>query len=98
MAGFSDETIWHILQYISARTQPIIVNATADMLKDHILPVAEKLKEHARKMEVQEEQFNQEKRHRNEQGEAEEVIHEVSTCYIQYYIKFKAKRKGIIWF
>lgn len=52
------------------------------MLKDHILPVAEKLKEQARKMEVEEEQYNQEKRHRTEQGEAEEKIHEVGTIYV----------------
>ena len=66
----------------SARTQPIIVNATSEMLKDHILPVAEKLKEEARKMEKKEEQWLIEKRSRTREGEEESNIQEVVyLCY-----------------
>ncbi len=62
----------------SARTQPIIVNATNEMLKDHILPVAEKLKENARKMEKEEEQYLVEKRSRSKEGDEESEIQEVN--------------------
>lgn len=40
------------------------MNATAEMLKEHILPVADKLKDQASKMEKEEAEFYQDKRHR----------------------------------
>ena len=64
----------------SARTQPIIVNATADMLKEHILPVAKQLREQAINMEKEEEEFIMEMRrmqHRKDGGEVEMDIQEV---------------------
>jgi len=47
---------------IATRTQPIIVNATPEMLAEHILPVALKLKENARITEAAEEEYHHEKR------------------------------------
>ena len=61
----------------TARTQPIIRNATADMLKEHILPVAEKLKAEATKREAEEETYLQEKRRGGELGDSETLMQEV---------------------
>jgi len=64
----------------AARTQPIIVNATADMLKEHFLPVARKLREQALNMRKEEEEFHAETRrlqHRKESGDVESEIQEV---------------------
>ena len=66
----------------SARTQPIIVNATADMMKEHFLPVARKLREQSLNMRKEEEEFHAETRrlqHRKEGGEVESEIQEVRT-------------------
>ena len=56
------------------------MNATADMLRGHILPVAQKLREQARAMEAEEEAYNAEKRRQagREVGEAESTIQLVS--------------------
>ncbi len=67
---------------VSARTQPIIVNATLEMLNDHILPVAEKLKDNARVMEKMEEEYLSELRRQRQtmaKGEEEEtnIVQEV---------------------
>ena len=62
----------------TARTQPIIRNATADMLKEHILPVAEKLKAEATKREAEEETYLQEKRRGGELGDSETLMQEVT--------------------
>ena len=64
----------------TARTQPIIRNATADMLKEHILPVAEKLKAEATKREAEEETYLQEKRRGGELGDSETLMQEVPLC------------------
>ena len=61
----------------TARTQPIIRNATADMLKEHILPVAEKLKAEATKREAEEETYLQEKPRGAELGDSETLMQEV---------------------
>jgi len=64
----------------AARTQPIIVNATADMMKEHFLPVARKLREQSLNMRKEEEEFHAETRrlqHRKESGEVESEIQEV---------------------
>ena len=66
----------------TARTQPIIANATLEMLKDHLLPVAYKLKENARKMEREEEEFHAEMKrqsHLRDQGDLETEVLEVGT-------------------
>lgn len=75
-----------VFLYNSARTQPIIVNATEAMLLEHILPVAQKLQENARMMEREEERFNAEKRERrhlhaaqDEDEEEANTIQEVDT-------------------
>ena len=61
----------------SERTQPIIRNATPDMLREHILPVAEKLKVEAQRREGEEEAYLQEKRRGGgELGDGETVIQE----------------------
>uniref|UniRef100_X1Z8I7 Ryanodine receptor n=1 Tax=Capitella teleta TaxID=283909 RepID=X1Z8I7_CAPTE len=65
---------------IASRTQPIIANATLGMLKEHLLPVAYKLRENAKKMEKEEEEFHAEMRrlaHRNDQGDMECEVQEV---------------------
>jgi hypothetical protein len=64
---------------IATRTQPIIVNATADMLKEHLLPVAIKLREQAATMEKEEEEYQAEVRrmlHRKDGGEVETDVQE----------------------
>ena len=69
------------LFHVIARTGPIIVNATAEMLKEQFLPVAMKLKANAKEMEKEEIQFLAEKRRRQHQGgensEREEMVKEV---------------------
>ena len=68
-----------------ARTQPIIVNATTEMLTTDILPVAQKLKEQARNMAKEEESFQQRKRTRHADGEDTSTIQEVIiTTYFLY--------------
>ena len=67
----------------TARTQPIIVNATAEMLKDHILPVAIKVREQAINLEKEEEEYMIEMRrmqHRKDCGEVESEVQEV--CFL----------------
>jgi len=69
----------------AARTQPIIVNATADMMKEHFLPVARKLREQALNMRKEEEEFHAETRrlqHRKEGGEVESEIQEVRAAVL----------------
>jgi hypothetical protein len=69
-----------MIRVLAARTQPIIANATLGMLKEHLLPVAYKLRENAKKMEKEEEEFHAEMRrtsHRKDQGEMEYEIQEV---------------------
>ena len=70
---------------VVARTQPIIANATANMLKEHILPVAEKLREQSVEMEKEEEEFIIEMRRmqhqRKDSGEVEMEIQEVTVLY-----------------
>ncbi|XP_064623398.1 ryanodine receptor-like isoform X6 [Lineus longissimus] len=61
---------------IATRTQPIIVNATADMLREHILPVAQKLKEQAEQVEKDEEEFHILKRSGQDVGEEEGIVQE----------------------
>lgn len=66
----------------AARTQPIIVNATAEMLKEHLIPVAMKLREQALDMEKEEEEYHVEMRriqHRKDSGEVEIAIQEVGS-------------------
>lgn len=53
---------------IAARTQPIIVNATIDMLPVHILPVSKKLRGASVAAEVEEADYLLEKRHRTGGG------------------------------
>lgn len=68
----------------AARTQPIIVNATAEMLKEHLIPVAMKLREQALDMEKEEEEYHIEMRrvqHRKDSGEVEIAIQEVCTSF-----------------
>ncbi|KAK0046902.1 ryanodine receptor 44F, partial [Biomphalaria pfeifferi] len=47
---------------IATRTQPIICNSTPDMIKDHFLPIAKKLRENAMSVETMEKRLAQEKR------------------------------------
>ncbi len=65
--------------FILARTQPIIVNATSEMLTTDILPVAQKLKEQARNLAKEEEAFQVKKRSRHTEGEDGTDIQEVCT-------------------
>ena len=58
---FQNKTYWRIL-CTTARTQPIICNSTPDMIKDHFLPIAEKLRENAEVVEAMEKRLAQEKR------------------------------------
>ena len=53
----------------SARTQPIISNSTPDMMKDHFLPIANKLKLNASLMDELEKRLSLEKRHSSENSE-----------------------------
>ena len=77
---FCDVLYMHVKIIItvpSERTQPIIRNATPDMLREHILPVAEKLKVEAQRREGEEEAYLQEKRRGGgELGDGETVIQE----------------------
>jgi len=74
----------------TARTQPIIVNATADMMKVHFMPVAKKLREQSLNMRKEEEEFYAEMRrlqHRKESGEVESEIQEVwlfNYCFFHF--------------
>jgi ryanodine receptor 2 len=65
---------------IATRTQPIIVNATADMMREHFIPVAKKLREQALNMEKEEEEYHLEMRRmqhqRKDSGEVEIEIQE----------------------
>ena len=82
---------WYLPFFLPpARTQPIIVNATADMLREHILPVAQKLREQARAMEAEEEAYNAEKRRHagREVGEAESTIQEVRKRHLIQIVFF----------
>jgi len=75
----------------TARTQPIIVNATADMMKVHFLPVARKLREQALNMRKEEEEFHAETRrlqHRKESGEVESEIQEVRAVILAVMFTF----------
>ncbi|KAK3736855.1 hypothetical protein RRG08_000604 [Elysia crispata] len=56
----SDDAPW--MNRIATRTQPIICNSTPDMIKDHFLPIAEKLRENAELVEAMEKRLAQEKR------------------------------------
>ncbi|CAH1792830.1 unnamed protein product, partial [Owenia fusiformis] len=53
------------------RTQPIIGNSTTAMLKEHILPVAEKLREEAIRVGKEEDHFLHLKRTGQEEPESE---------------------------
>ena len=60
------------------------MNATADMMKEHFLPVARKLREQTLNMRKEEEEFHAETRrlqHRKESGEVESEIQEVCTTF-----------------
>ena len=62
------------------------MNATADMMKEHFLPVARKLREQALNMRKEEEEFHSETRrrqHLKEGGEVESDIQEV--CSFRFY-------------
>lgn len=62
-----------------ARTQPIICNSTPDMIKDHFLPIAKKLRENAMSVETMEKRLAQEKRLALEGSEDfEQFVQEVS--------------------
>ena len=79
-------TSWflHVNCVFAARTQPIIVNATTDMLTTDILPVAQKLKEQARNMAKEEEAFMQRKRTRHADGEDISSTQEVVCRFISF--------------
>ena len=62
---------------LTARTQPIIANATLDMLQKHILPVAAKLRDNASRVSMMEEMYLIEKRARHDVGEMEATVQEV---------------------
>ena len=68
---------YHLMLLFAARTQAIILNATPDMLKEHILPVAEKLKDNAKKIEREETEYLQGRRRHVEPGESEAKLQEV---------------------
>lgn len=83
MKSSNAHTFTHSLHPIFlARTQPIIVNATADMLKDHILPVAEKLRDNAKRMEKEEQEYASMKRSRKTDGDCESYVQEVNKRWI----------------
>ncbi|KAL3874970.1 hypothetical protein ACJMK2_037916, partial [Sinanodonta woodiana] len=58
----SENAPW--MNRIATRTQPIIGNSTPDMIKDHFLPIAKKLRENAVAVEHKEKQLIQEKHNR----------------------------------
>jgi len=65
------------------------VNATADMMKIHFLPVARKLREQSLNMRKEEEEFYAEMRrlqHRKESGEVESEISEVKKVKLGWII------------
>jgi len=67
------------------------VNATADMMKVHFLPVARKLREQALNMRKEEEEFHAETRrlqHRKESGEVESEIQEVRAVILAVMFTF----------
>ena len=64
---------------VAARTQPIIANSTPDMIKDHFLPIARKLKENAEATEQLEKRLAYEKRISSDGSEdLEQYVQDVS--------------------
>ncbi|XP_070180339.1 ryanodine receptor-like isoform X4 [Littorina saxatilis] len=63
----SEDAPW--MNRIATRTQPIIANSTPDMIKDHFLPIARKLKENAEATEGLEKRLAYEKRISSEGSE-----------------------------
>ena len=81
--------VWNTILILTspARTQPIIVNATADMLKDHLLPLAQKLSANAKNISDEEDQYIQEKRMKAMSGDNDgNEVQEVLYIYIYIYI------------
>ena len=88
-----------MLTVSAARTQPIIVNATADMMKEHFLPVARKLREQSLNMRKEEEEFHAETRrlqHRKEGGEVESEIQEVCAAFVAFKGCTTPPRGGVV--
>lgn len=62
---------------LTARTQPIIGNSTPDMIKDHFLPIAKKLKEASVNVEYYEKRLMIDKRSTSDSSDMEAVVQEV---------------------
>ena len=74
---------------VAARTQPIIANSTPDMIKDHFLPIARKLKENAEATEQLEKRLAYEKRISSDGSEdLEQYVQDVSElCVCMWWEK-----------
>ena len=76
--------VQNIIIFFKARTQPIIVNATAEMLKEHILPVAEKLSQNAKDVSHEEDMYMHEKRMKGAAAEGDDNTVQAVKCTIHY--------------
>ncbi|XP_048259812.1 ryanodine receptor-like isoform X9 [Haliotis rufescens] len=70
----SEDAPW--MNRIATRTQPIIGNSTPDMIKDHFLPIAKKLKEASVNVEYYEKRLIIDKRSTSDSSDMEAVVQE----------------------
>ncbi|XP_041353187.1 ryanodine receptor-like isoform X2 [Gigantopelta aegis] len=70
----TDDAPW--MNRIAARTQPIIANSTPNMIKDHFLPIAQKLREAATNVEYLEKRLSIEKRIVSDSSDMEATVQE----------------------
>ncbi|XP_064602338.1 ryanodine receptor 2-like [Liolophura sinensis] len=77
----SENAPW--MKRIATRTQPIIGNSTPDMVRDHFLPVAQKLRDNAKTVEQEERRLNQDRKIISEVADQEARVQERFSIFVR---------------
>lgn len=70
----------------TARTQPIIASSTPDMIKDHFLPIAIKLRENGKAVDLKDKKLLASKHGSNEVADLEAEVQTVNIFFFLYIV------------